>query len=207
RLMARGFYPSTVTFNTLFSLYASLPSSSSSLAAARRLHALMLQMDVPLDVYSCCSLIGLLSRSGQVEEAVGLFERMKAQGVQPDSHVFSAMIAMFARHGKLEAALRTFQEMKAAGCAVDMPVLTSMIGVYHRLGLLEEASTAAMDAIVSGSLSFAALPSPPTPDSGQRASGLDPVIASTIISLFSFASLPFIPNFPIVLSMCLPLSF
>ncbi|CAI5459837.1 unnamed protein product, partial [Closterium sp. Yama58-4] len=149
RLMARGFYPSTVTFNTLFSLYASLPSSSSSLSAARRLHALMLQMDVPLDVYSCCSLIGLLSRSGQVEEAVGLFERMKAQGVQPDSHVFSAMIAMFARHGKLEAALRTFKEMKAAGCAVDMPVLTSMIGVYHRLGLLEEASAAAMDAIVS----------------------------------------------------------
>ncbi|CAI5527072.1 unnamed protein product [Closterium sp. Naga37s-1] len=112
RLMARGFYPSTVTFNTLFSLYASLPSSSSSLAAARRLHALMLHMDVPLDVYSCCSLIGLLSRSGQVEEAVGLFERMKAQGVQPDSHpdshVFiSAMIAMFARHGNLELALRT----------------------------------------------------------------------------------------------------
>ncbi|CAI5970779.1 unnamed protein product [Closterium sp. NIES-64] len=167
RLMARGFYPSTVTFNTLFSLYASLPSSSSSLAAARRLHALMLQMDVPLDVYSCCSLIGLLSRSGQVEEAVGLFERMKAQGVQPDSHVFSAMIAMFARHGKLEAALRTFQEMKAAGCAVDMPVLTSMIGVYHRLGLLEEASTAAMDAITQGS------------------GHLDPVIASAIISLFS----------------------
>ncbi|CAI5492542.1 unnamed protein product, partial [Closterium sp. Naga37s-1] len=167
RLMARGFYPSTVTFNTLFSLYASLPSSASSLAAARRLHALMLHMDVPLDVYSCCSLIGLLSRSGQVEEAVGLFERMKAQGVQPDSHVFSAMIAMFARHGKLELALRTFQEMKAAGCAVDMPVLTSMIGVYHRLGLLEEASAAAMDAITQGS------------------GHLDPVIASAIISLFS----------------------
>ncbi|KAL8135710.1 hypothetical protein AgCh_010370 [Apium graveolens] len=84
-----------------------------------------------VDLGACNALIAGFSRNGLVNEALSVFEKCKAQGMELNVVTWTSMIAGCSQHGKDTEALELFREMQTVGVkpnAVTIPCLLPACG-------------------------------------------------------------------------------
>lgn len=91
------------------------------------------------DVISWSSLILGYGLSGNVEIALGLFDRMHAAGVKPNNVTFLGALSACTHTGLVERANRYFEIMKEYGVVPELKHYACMVDCLGRAGLLEEA--------------------------------------------------------------------
>lgn len=72
---------------------------------------------LPRNTLGYNELITQCESGGRWEQAVALFEGMKAAGVPPDTRTFNALIQACGKGGRWEIAMDAFKDMKAIGTA------------------------------------------------------------------------------------------
>ncbi|XP_022754314.1 pentatricopeptide repeat-containing protein At5g59600-like [Durio zibethinus] len=113
---------------------------------ARRLFDRMTERDIP----SWTSMICGYCNVGKNEEALGLFERMKLEGLQPNEFTWNAMIAGFARRGDITAALALFGRMNKEGLVPDLVTWNAIISGFAQSQCPFEALNLFGNMLVSG---------------------------------------------------------
>ena len=66
-------------------------------------------------------------KSGHLERAFDLFQKMRIHGIEPDAMAFSAMIHGYAKDGQVERAVGIFEDMKRSGRAPTHVTYNTMI--------------------------------------------------------------------------------
>ena len=73
------------------------------------------------------SMISGMMLNAQCENAIGLFQRLESEGLQPDSATWNTMISGFAQQGVCVEAFKYFREMQSSGVAPCLKTLTSLL--------------------------------------------------------------------------------
>ena len=71
-------------------------------------------------------ILGLLS-NGCLDIALTLFDKLRSEGLKPDSATWNMMINGFSQHGNETEAFRLFSEMQSDGLRPNLKVLTSLL--------------------------------------------------------------------------------
>ncbi|KAK8626832.1 hypothetical protein V6N13_134462 [Hibiscus sabdariffa] len=114
----------------------------------KRLHpvkALEIYNSIPdkptkVNVFICNSLLSCLVRNGKFESGIKLFDKMKLEGLTPDSVTYNTLLAGCIRikngHSK---ALELIKELKYNGLQIDSVMYGTLLAVCASNGLCEEA--------------------------------------------------------------------
>ncbi|KAF9616142.1 hypothetical protein IFM89_028608 [Coptis chinensis] len=105
--------------NSLVAMYA----KCGKLSAARRFFE---ELDTK-DTVTWNSIISGYCRRGKNEEALRLFDRMRAEGVEPGVITWNILIASYNQMGNSDVALELMKKMESHGIAPDVFTWTSMI--------------------------------------------------------------------------------
>ncbi|KAL0359662.1 UNVERIFIED_CONTAM: Pentatricopeptide repeat-containing protein [Sesamum angustifolium] len=130
-LMKTGFLSDVVIASSLISVYAKCGLFGSSV----KLFDEMTERDLACwnNVISC------YYQSGQCEKALEYFERMKSNGLRPDSVSFTTAISSCARLLDLEKGRRIHEEVLRSGLVMDAYVSATLVDMYGKCGCLERA--------------------------------------------------------------------
>ncbi|KAK8966120.1 Pentatricopeptide repeat-containing protein [Platanthera guangdongensis] len=129
-MQALNFKPNPVTASSILSACAQL----GALTMGKKIHMLISDEDLELNVYVCTALIDMYAKCGDIAEAHRIFSGM------PEKNVVSwnAMISGYGLHGRGHEALNIFREMLSARA---LPTGTTFLSVLHACshgGLVEE---------------------------------------------------------------------
>ncbi|KAK8487174.1 hypothetical protein V6N13_145096 [Hibiscus sabdariffa] len=102
------------------------------------------------DVASWTSMICGYCNVGKIEEALGLFERMKLEGLQPNEFTWNVMITTFARRGDIRAAFALFGRMTKGGLLPDLVTWNTVISGFAQSHCPSEAFNLFRHMLVSG---------------------------------------------------------
>ncbi|XWS73484.1 hypothetical protein CRYUN_Cryun02cG0133200 [Craigia yunnanensis] len=102
------------------------------------------------DVASWTSMICGYCNVGKSEEALGLFERMKLEGLQPNEFTWNVMIAGFARSGDINAVFALFGRMNKEGLVPDLVTWNAIISGFVQSQCPFEALNLFGNMLVSG---------------------------------------------------------
>lgn len=102
------------------------------------------------DVASWTSLICGYCNVGKSEEALGLFERMKLEGLQPNEFTWNVLIAGFSRRGDINVALSLFGRMNKEGLVPDLVTWNAIISGFAQSQCPFEALNLFGNMLVSG---------------------------------------------------------
>lgn len=105
---------------------------------------------VERDVASWTSMICGYFRVGEIDEAFGLFERMKVEGVEVNEFTWNAMIAGCAREGDCDRAFALFCRMVKEGLVLDLVTWNAMISGFVQSQRAVEAVKLFRDMMVAG---------------------------------------------------------
>ncbi|WOH08779.1 hypothetical protein DCAR_0728227 [Daucus carota subsp. sativus] len=105
---------------------------------------------VERDVASWTSMICGYFSVGEIEEAYGLFERMKLEGVEVNGFTWNAMIAGCAREGDCDGAFALFCRMVKEGFVLDVVTWNAMISGFVQSKRTIEAVKLFKDMMVAG---------------------------------------------------------
>mmetsp|Transcript_73021 Transcript_73021/g.116049 ORF Transcript_73021/g.116049 Transcript_73021/m.116049 type:complete len:1022 (-) Transcript_73021:59-3124(-) len=92
---------------------------------------------IPSDVALSCMLDAIVT-SGQVEEAVCLFEQWQTV-VPPNTIIFSNLIKGFASQGDAERAMKMYQRLKSQGLTMNLVAYSTLIDAQARAGNIDKA--------------------------------------------------------------------
>ncbi|XVF06972.1 hypothetical protein REPUB_Repub06bG0097300 [Reevesia pubescens] len=102
------------------------------------------------DVASWTSMICGYCNVGESEEALGLFERMKWEGLQPNEFTWNVMITGFARRGVINSAFAFFGRMNKEGLVLDLVTWNAIISSFVQSQCPFEALNLFGNMLVSG---------------------------------------------------------
>ncbi|KAJ4972692.1 hypothetical protein NE237_005866 [Protea cynaroides] len=92
------------------------------------------------NVITWTSMIGGYAQHGRATEALEMFDRMKAAGVEPNSITFVAVLSACSRSGLIEEGIQNFQSMKIEyGLEAGEEHYTCMVDLLARAGHVNEA--------------------------------------------------------------------
>ncbi|KAK6240948.1 Pentatricopeptide repeat - like 10 [Theobroma cacao] len=93
-----------------------------------------------INVFICNSLLSSLVRNGKFESGIKLFEKMKQDGLTPDSVTYNTLLAgcIKIKHGHSKA-LELIKELKYNGLKMDSVMYGTLLAVCASSGLHEEA--------------------------------------------------------------------
>ncbi|EPY32260.1 hypothetical protein STCU_01923 [Strigomonas culicis] len=93
---------------------------------------------VQQNVFHYTTVINACARAGQVQQALALFQEMKARQIRPNVFTYTAIIAACGQAGSLDTALRTFAEMRLADVPPNVKTVTALITACARSGKWEK---------------------------------------------------------------------
>ncbi|XP_021771991.1 pentatricopeptide repeat-containing protein At5g15300-like [Chenopodium quinoa] len=102
------------------------------------------------DVASWTSMISGYSNVGKLDEAIGLFEQMKLEGLEPNDFTWSALINGYAQSGDRDGALVLFSRMTREGLCCDLITWNALISGFSRSNQPFEALKLFRDMLVAG---------------------------------------------------------
>ncbi|CAN1232568.1 Putative pentatricopeptide repeat-containing protein At1g10330 [Linum perenne] len=132
--MVRNELVSTVFMGTaLVDLYGKLGSLNQAVLVFNRM--------VDKQVCSWNALISAFANNGREEEAMGMFEKMKDEGLRPNEVTFVALLTACARAKLVEVGFNVFQSMRNDfGVMPRMEHYGCLVDLLGRAGMLGEAS-------------------------------------------------------------------
>ncbi|KAL2232957.1 UNVERIFIED_CONTAM: Pentatricopeptide repeat-containing protein [Sesamum indicum] len=130
-LMKIGFLSDVVIASSLIGVYA----KCGLFASAVKLFDEMPERDLACwnNVISC------YYQSGQCQKALEYYERMRSNGLRPDSVSFTTAISSCARLLDLERGQRIHEEVLRSGLVMDAYVSATLVDMYGKCGCLERA--------------------------------------------------------------------
>ena len=91
------------------------------------------------DIVSWNSMIAGYAQHGLAVQGIGLFERMKSQGVKPDAITFLGVLSSCRHAGFVEGGRNYFNSMVEYGVKPELDHYSCIVDLLGRAGLLEEA--------------------------------------------------------------------
>lgn len=119
-------------------MFATLIKASSLLTAleqGKQIQANAIKLSCASDPYVMTALVDMYAKCGNIEDAYGLFKRMKMRSIA----LWNAMLVGLAQHGKAEEALYLFNEMKSRGVTPDRVTYIGVLSSCSHSGLISEA--------------------------------------------------------------------
>ncbi|KAL0404766.1 UNVERIFIED_CONTAM: Pentatricopeptide repeat-containing protein [Sesamum radiatum] len=130
-LMKTGFLSDVVIASSLIGVYAKCGLFGS---------AVKLFDEMPERDLACWNnVISCYYQSGQCEKALEYFERMRSNGLRPDSVSFTTAISSCARLLDLERGRRIHEEVLRSELVMDAYVSATLVDMYGKCGCLERA--------------------------------------------------------------------
>ncbi|KAJ7518207.1 hypothetical protein O6H91_21G059000 [Diphasiastrum complanatum] len=127
-----GFELDEIVGNTLVDMYA----KSGCIEDARQVFNSMHQRNV----VSWTAMIVGYAQHGRVKEALGLYEQMKQEGVEPNSVTYIVLLKACASIAGLEQGKQLHLDIIKCGFEADVTVGNSLVDMYAKCGCLEDAS-------------------------------------------------------------------
>eukprot|EP01018_Ginkgo_biloba_P034705 Gb_25843 [translate_table: standard] len=106
----------------------------SALKQGKGIHAYIIRSEFTLDVFLGSSLVDMYAKSGSIENARHVFDKMSQRNVV----LWNAMIGGYAMHGHGEEALTLFYQMQQGGINPDKITFTGVLSSCSHAGLLDE---------------------------------------------------------------------
>lgn len=123
--------PDVVSYNALVHAYV----NAGRVAVAREVFE---QMPVR-DATSWGTVIAGCAKAGRLEEAVGLFDRMREEGFRPDSVALVAVLSCCAQLGALSKGQEVHEYIKLSRTHPNVFLSTGLVDLYAKCGCVEEA--------------------------------------------------------------------
>ncbi|KAK3138629.1 hypothetical protein QOZ80_5AG0371330 [Eleusine coracana subsp. coracana] len=93
------------------------------------------------NVVTWTSLLNGYAQAGAHSDVMGLFFRMQARGIWPNSFTFTSVLSAVASHGAPEVGRCVHAQSVKFGCRSTVFVCNSLMNMYAKCGLVEEAKT------------------------------------------------------------------
>lgn len=129
-MQSEGVEPDKVALASTLSACAQL----GALDQGRWIHAYVDKLRIEVDPVLGCVLIDMYAKCGDLEEALGVFRRLKKKEVT----VWTALISGYAVHGHGIEALKWFAQMQKAGIKPNNVTFTAILTACSHAGLVEE---------------------------------------------------------------------
>lgn len=123
--------PDYVTFVTVLSACI----TQSALVEGKIVHAHILESGCSADVVLNTSIINMYGKSGSLEDARRMFDKMQERSVVS----WNTMIAVYAQHGLAVGALGVFSQMQADGVMPNKVTFVNILGACSHSGFFAEA--------------------------------------------------------------------
>ncbi|CAN4097003.1 unnamed protein product [Withania somnifera] len=130
KMLQSAVRPNHLTLSTMLSASAGMAMLNQGL----QLHALVLKMDMELDLSIQSSLISMYSKCGIVDEAYKIFKFINS----PNIVSFNAMITGFAQNGYCKEALKLFDQLQNEGVRPNGITFLGVLSACMHAGLVEE---------------------------------------------------------------------
>lgn len=110
-------------------------ASQAALIEGRRFHACIVGTGFESDIVVGTSLLNLYGRSGSLDLALQMFDKMPEQNLV----AWNSMMAVYAQHGEGRAAVGLFNKMKQEGVIPNKATFVSILSACSHAGLVDEA--------------------------------------------------------------------
>ena len=130
KMKGEGFQPSAVTYVSLLNDCA----STGALEWVKDVHRHILEEGHESDVRVGNALVHMYAKSGSIEDAQLVFERME----ECDVMTWNIMIGGLGQHGRGQDALELFRKMKADGLVPDAYSFVALLSACSHAGLVDE---------------------------------------------------------------------
>ncbi|CAK0784210.1 hypothetical protein CVIRNUC_007414 [Coccomyxa viridis] len=132
RMVADGAVPNTKTFTALIGSFGKMGSVGADLDIVTEL--LGHDQGAAASAATYAALMAACEKAGQGDLALALFEKMKAEKMQPDAAIFNSMIAACAHGGEFAKARLMFDSMAEHNCQPDAVTFANLIRAYKKGG-------------------------------------------------------------------------
>jgi pentatricopeptide repeat protein len=123
--------PDVVSYNTLMHAYV----NARRVGVAREVFE-----EMPVrDATSWGTVIAGCAKAGRLEEAVGLFDRMREEGFRPDSVALVAVLSCCAQLGALDKGQEVHEYIKLSRTRPNVFLSTGLVDLYAKCGCVEDA--------------------------------------------------------------------
>ncbi|XP_022762316.1 pentatricopeptide repeat-containing protein At1g10910, chloroplastic isoform X2 [Durio zibethinus] len=128
------------TNGSSYSTYIKVMGKKLSPAKALEIYNSIPDEPTRVNVFICNSLLSCLVRNGKFESSIKLFDKMKQDGLTPDSVTYNTLLAgcIKIKHGHFKA-LELIKELKYNGLQMDGVMYGTLLAVCASNGLREEA--------------------------------------------------------------------
>ncbi|XP_028776667.1 pentatricopeptide repeat-containing protein At1g11290, chloroplastic-like [Neltuma alba] len=126
----RSLRPDDFTFASILTACA----SNASVLLGKQIHAYLIRAREYQDIGVSNALVSMYAKSGSVEYAYNLFDKMSCHNLIS----WNAMIAAFGNHGFGDRAIGTFEQMKAAGVKPDSITFVALLIACNHAGLVDK---------------------------------------------------------------------
>lgn len=123
--------PTVVTYNALISACKHAADGDKALEV---LAEMTNNRRTAPDVITYSSTIDALGRSNRLREALQIFDRMIAEGIQPNQVTYTSLIGAQTRAGDLSGAMSSLVEMERRGIPANVFTFSSLINGAGRIG-------------------------------------------------------------------------
>ena len=130
KMKEEGFQPDAVTYVSLLNDCA----SRGALEWVKDIHRHILEGGYESDVRVGSALVHMYAKSGSIEDALLVFERMEECNVM----TWNIMIGGLGQHGRGQDALELFRKMKADGLVPDAYSFVALLSACSHAGLVDE---------------------------------------------------------------------
>ncbi|XP_024518320.1 pentatricopeptide repeat-containing protein At4g13650 [Selaginella moellendorffii] len=130
-MIARGLDRDKVLGDILVQMYGKCRSLGDARDAFERL--------AYRDVYSWSIIIAAFAQNGDIDMALGLYERMQEEGVQPDMFVYSSVVGAYCAVGDLQRGQEIHRRIVDSGMTPDVVVHNSLVNLYAKCGRIDDA--------------------------------------------------------------------
>ena len=130
KMKEEGFQPNAVTYMSLLNDCA----STGALEWVKDVHRHILEGGYESDVCVGNALVHMYAKSGSIEDAQLVFERMEEYDVM----TWNIMIGGLGQHGRGQDALELFRKMKADGLVPDAYSFVALLSACSHAGLVDE---------------------------------------------------------------------
>ncbi|KAF8044385.1 hypothetical protein BT93_A2394 [Corymbia citriodora subsp. variegata] len=144
----RGCEPDLVSFNTLVN--ARLRSNSMVPGLAVELLGEVRRSGLRPDIITYNTLISSCSRGSNLEEAMKVYDDIKAHNCQPDLWTYNAMISVYGRCGQSSKAEQLFKELESKGFFPDAVTYNSLLYAFAREGKVEKVKEISEEMVKKG---------------------------------------------------------
>ncbi|CAK7342884.1 unnamed protein product [Dovyalis caffra] len=131
QIIQMGFYSYLHIANALISMYCKSGNVEDALYIFENLGG--------KDIVSWNSMIGGYAQHGLAVQGIGLFERMKNQGLKPDAITYLGVLSSCRHSGFVEGGRNYFNSMLKYGVKPELDHYSCIVDLLGRAGLLDEA--------------------------------------------------------------------